>query len=42
MFRDQRDYERVDNPGMGIPKINGKPVSTENNVVNLTVDDGKQ
>lgn len=42
MFRDQRDYERVDNPGMGVPKINGKPVSTENNVVKLTVDDGKQ
>jgi hypothetical protein len=33
MFRDQRDYERVDNPGM--PKINGKPISTENNVVNI-------
>lgn len=42
MFMDQRDYERVDNPGMGVPKINGKPVSTENNVVKLTVDDGKQ
>ena len=36
MFRDQRDYERVDNPGMGVPKINGKPVSTENNVVNIS------
>ena len=36
MFMDQRDYERVDNPGMGVPKINGKPVSTENNVVNIS------
>lgn len=33
-FREQRDYERVDNPGM--PKINGKPISTENNVVNIS------
>ena len=36
MFRDQRDYERVDNPGMGVPKINGKPISTENNVVEIS------